>query len=128
MSKAETTSGVTEAMPPGLAVTPDEWREVLDILRRLIPEYAVWAFGSRVAGRPRAYSDLDLAIEGDAPLPDARLDALREAFCESPLPWKVDILDLATLDPAFRRRIEAARVCVHEPGERGARTDGGSGQ
>ncbi len=114
MSKAETTSGMTEGTPPGLAITPDEWREVLDILRRLIPEYAVWAFGSRVAGRPRAYSDLDLAIEGDAPLPDARLDALREAFRESPLPWKVDLIDLALVDPAFRRRIEAARVCLQK--------------
>ena len=128
MSKPEATPGMNSSVPPGVRLSANEWSSIREILDRWVPDYRVWAFGSRVVGRPRRYSDLDLALEGEAPLSDERLDALREAFRESPLPWKVDILDLATVDPAFRRRIEASRVCLHEPMARGARSDGGSGQ
>lgn len=116
------------SVPPGVRLSADEWSSIREILDHWVPEYRVWAFGSRVAGRPRRYSDLDLALEGEAPLSEERLDALREAFRESPLPWQVDILDLATVDPAFRRRIEASRVCLREPMERGERTGGDSRQ
>lgn len=128
MSKPETTAGVNLCVPAGVRLAADEWAIVREILDRSVPEYRVWAFGSRVTGRPSHYSDLDLALEGEAPLPDGRLDALREAFRESPLPWKVDILDLASVDEAFRHRIEASRICLRDPLERGERTGGGSGQ
>jgi len=41
---------------------------VEDFLRRYIPNYQVWEFGSRVTGKAKQYSDLDLAIISDEPL------------------------------------------------------------
>jgi hypothetical protein len=41
-----------------------------------------------------------------------RSAALAEAFSESDLPWKVDIVDLATIDPSFRRSIERDSVLI----------------
>ena len=45
-----------------LAITEAERQIVLDILHKNVPEYEVWAFGSRVKGTAKRYSDLDLAI------------------------------------------------------------------
>ncbi len=97
-------------VPVGLDVRPQEWETVRRILQRLVPDREVWAFGSRVDGRAWAFSDLDLAIVGDAPLPAARRAELREAFVESDLPWKVDLVDLASASDAFRRIVQNRRV------------------
>jgi type I restriction enzyme S subunit len=75
---------------------------VRDVLRRLVPDRDVHAFGSRVTGRSRKFSDLDLAIMGETPLTTATLADLDEAFDESDLPFKVDILDWATTSETFR--------------------------
>ncbi|MEW6563763.1 MAG: nucleotidyltransferase domain-containing protein [Pseudomonadota bacterium] len=95
-----------------LAVRPEEWAIVRGILQRLAAGREVWAFGSRARGTPKPYSDLDLAILGDAPLPLDALAALREAFTESDLPYKVDVIDWAAVAPEFRRVIEAGHVAL----------------
>jgi predicted nucleotidyltransferase len=75
----------------------------------------VWAFGSRVKGDPKPFSDLDLAILGDKPLTLSTLAELADDFSESDLPFKVDIVDLATTGEAFRKVIEAERVVLQRP-------------
>jgi len=40
------------------------------------------------------------------------MDALREAFRESSLPWKVDIVELARVNEEFRHIIEAGCVRI----------------
>jgi type I restriction enzyme S subunit len=56
---------------------------VRDILREHVPHHQVWAFGSRARGTARRYSDLDLAIITEDPMPLPRPAALKEAFSES---------------------------------------------
>ena len=86
--------------------TDAERDQVLTILRAYTPANArVFAFGSRVAGRVKPYSDLDLVIDSGEALPMADYINLKEAFTESDLPWKVDILDWHTLGAAFRAAI-----------------------
>lgn len=77
------------------------------ILREHVPDYTVWAFGSRVTGeRLKPFSDLDLVVLTERPL-DARCCArLRESFAESNLPIKVDVVDWSSIDPGLRRKIE----------------------
>ncbi|MDD4863974.1 MAG: nucleotidyltransferase domain-containing protein [Alishewanella agri] len=77
--------------PESLLISEQEWRQVSTILQRLLPNYEVWAFGSRVQGNPKPYSDLDLVIINEQPLPLTQLAELAEAFSESDLPWKVDL-------------------------------------
>ena len=82
------------------------------ILRRHVPEYEVRAFGSRVHGRPRKFSDLDLAIMTDRPLDTGRMAGLRDDFTESDLPYKVDLVDWAATSAAFRRIIEQRFLAI----------------
>ncbi len=95
-----------------LDIAPQDLAIVHDILRRHVPDRTVWAFGSRVTGRARRYSDLDLAVIGDDPVPpDVMLD-LKEAFTESDLPWKVDVLDWATTGERFRRIVSETKLVL----------------
>lgn len=100
--------------PPALDIGVVELGIVRDILKRHVPEREVWAFGSRVTGTARAYSDLDLAVIGETPLGLPVSAALAEEFSDSDLPFKVDVVDWATTGPAFRAIIQAARVVIQD--------------
>ena len=102
---------MTELLPP-LDVRAEHWVIVRDILQEHVPQHPVWAFGSRAKGSAKPYSDLDLAVITDEPLPLAVSAALNEAFSESDLPWKVDVVDWATTSARFRKIIEQAHVLV----------------
>ncbi len=82
---------------------PRHLEQVIKLLRERIPAgYEVRAYGSRVTGGARRFSDLDLAVAGPHPLNQETLESLKDAFSESDLPILVDIRDWATLSPGFR--------------------------
>ena len=82
------------------------------ILQKHIPNKTVWAFGSRATRNAKRYSDLDLAIIGDASLSVSLLAALEDDFAESDLPFKVDLIDWTTISPEFRVIIKNSHVIV----------------
>lgn len=102
-----------------IMLTSLELKEVQNILREQVPEYEVWAFGSRVRGDARKYSDLDLAVLTEAPLSLSRMADLRAAFDESGLVFKVDVVDWATTSDSFRKIIESQRIVLQEAGGEG---------
>lgn len=97
---------------PAVEMTPAQWAIVRSILDALVPAREVWAFGSRARHAAKPYSDLDLVVMGEEPLPLAARAALREAFSESDLPWRVDVVDWAATDAAFRQIIERDHVVL----------------
>lgn len=97
---------------PLIDLSPDNWCIVRDILQQHVPTRDVWAFGSRAKWTAKEYSDLDLAIMGSDPLDLGTLASLREAFQESDLPFKVDLVDWATTSPSFQAIIEQDKVVV----------------
>lgn len=108
------------AETPLIDIRPDHWAIVRRILQKHVPQYAVWAFGSRAKWSAKEYSDLDLAIITDKPLPLSISAALDEDFSESDLPWKVDVVDWATTSEVFRKVIAKDKVVLQIP-------DSGSG-
>ena len=98
-------------MSSGVALTPEELDLVRDILaRHLPPGVGVAAFGSRAGQAAKPWSDLDLALSGPEPLPLALLAELSEAFDDSVLPWKVDLVDRAGVSDAFGRIIDETAI------------------
>jgi len=95
---------------PAVALSDAEWAIVQKILQTYLPGCSVWAFGSRTTGRHHRFSDLDIAIIGGPALSFSAVAALREAFDESDLPWKVDIVDWHDIGDDFRRIIDAHKV------------------
>ena len=101
---------------PRVDVQPRDLETVLRILRAHLPDRAVRAFGSRVTGKAKPFSDLDLAVMGDTPVPASTLARLADDFDESDLPFKVDIVDWASTGESFRRIIEAQAVKLVDAG------------
>lgn len=97
---------------PAIDIDQENWEIVREILERYIPSYEVWVFGSRATGKAKRYSDLDLAIISNEALPlDIRAE-LVEAFSESNLPWKVDVVDWNTTSDSFRKIINKDKVVI----------------
>jgi uncharacterized protein len=71
-------------------------------MSRYLPEYDVWAFGSRVTGTAKPFFDLDLLIRTEQPLTFEKMATLRDAFDESDLTILVDLVDWAATSTAFR--------------------------
>lgn len=105
---------------PKIVISPAEWAIVHDILQRHVPGRKVWAFGSRAKWTSKEFSDLDLAIIGDEPLPITTLASLSEDFSESELPYKVDIVDWATTSPSFRKVIGKDKVLIFSSANKNA--------
>lgn len=82
----------------------------VDIIKKIMQEYVpgceVRVFGSRVNGTAKKYSDLDLVIVGKEKIPTRKMNALREAFEDSDLPIRVDVLDWHAISSDFRVIIE----------------------
>ena len=101
---------VPSDIPICIDLSDEELSIVQDVLRRHVPEREVWAFGSRARHTAKKFSDLDLAVMGESPLGLSLQAAMNEAFQESALPFKVDLVDWASITPAFRQVIERGRV------------------
>jgi predicted nucleotidyltransferase len=95
-----------------LDVRPDHLEWVQTLLKRIIPTATVWAFGSRAQGTARLTSDLDICVDNQQTLNFETLAALRDAFAESNLPYKVDVVDWHSVDPAFQALIQKKRVVI----------------
>jgi type I restriction enzyme S subunit len=95
----------------------DHRRLVLNTLRANLPQSTkAWVFGSRATRRARRYSDLDLAIDAGRRLTLDEFARLGEAFSDSDLPYRVDLVDWHDIDDRWRQTIEAERVALTEAG------------
>ena len=104
-------------VPPNLNLSLSNWLLVQLILREHIPDREVLAFGSRTTQTAKEYSDLDLAILGDEPLSIDSMSALAEGFCESDLPFKVDLLNWTRVDESIQNIIRHDGIAVQTPNE-----------
>ena len=93
-------------------LNPSHLGTVKAILAEHVPECEVRAFGSRATWTAKDYSDLDLAILGKGPLDWATLGHLKEAFEESDLPMRVDVLDWHAISGGFRDVIEREHLVL----------------
>ena len=94
-------------MSSNLQVSKEHLNIIKSLIKEYVPDYKVVAFGSRVSGTPKPYSDLDLAIIYDEPLDAMLLAKLRLALEESDLPYKVDIVEYVLVSDAFKEVIDS---------------------
>jgi len=92
--------------------------EILEIIQKFIPDCQVSIFGSRVTGRSGKFSDIDLVVKGKDELGLTTMVKIKDAFTESNLPFKVDVLDWLAISSEFRRQINQECVVIY-PEEQG---------
>ena len=92
----------------------------LDLIFNIINKYAsdcdVLAFGSRYKWIPKDYSDLDLAfaLTNGQKLGIKRIGQLEEAFSESELRYRVDVVDYNAISPEFRAIIDRGNEMIYK--------------
>ena len=86
-------------------LNPKHFETIQHILAKHVPGCEVRAFGSRVKWTAKDYSDLDLAVVGSNSLSLRQKRRLTEAFEESDLPIRVDVLDWHTISEEFKKII-----------------------
>jgi predicted nucleotidyltransferase len=75
------------------------------IVRRHVPDpaFRIFLFGSRAEGSAQARSDIDIGIEGPAPVPLEALALIEEELEEAPTLYSFDIVDFFRVPEKFRR-------------------------
>jgi predicted nucleotidyltransferase len=100
-----------------LGIDPHDLETVRGILQTYVPVYEVRVFGSRVHGRTiKKFSDLDIAVITETPLDTLLIAELKNAFTESDLPFKVDIIDWAVTGKRFKAIVEKEYLVIQEGG------------
>lgn len=90
-----------------LDLQPQYCQLIARIAHTYAPNYEVRVFGSRIRGTARRHSDADLAFIGAEPLSMDQLIHLKEAFENSTLPFRVDIVDWRRATDTFKTSVEA---------------------
>ena len=95
-------------------LNPKHLETVQRILLKHIPDCEVRAFGSRVKWTAKDYSDLDLAVIGSRRFDLREMSRLTEAFEESNLPIRVDVVDWYAISEGFKRVIATEYEIVQQ--------------
>jgi len=73
------------------------------LFRYLDPkDYSIFIFGSRATGKNQKYSDIDIGIEGER-LSAKTFIELQDAFEDSDLPFRVDVVDFSKVSNKFKQ-------------------------
>jgi uncharacterized protein len=75
------------------------------VIRRHLPDpaYCIFLFGSRATGSAAERSDIDIGIEGPAPVPHPALAAIHDELEEAPTLFTIDVVDFSRLPKKFRK-------------------------
>jgi len=103
-------------------IRPDHMEIVKAILKRHVPDAEVLSFASRVTGTAKGNYDLDMVIVAGEPLDFRTKVLLEEAFEESDLPFRVDVVDWATASEEFQEIIGRQYEIVQTVGLKDAGT------
>ncbi len=95
---------------------PEQLAIVRRLLAQYVPECEARAFGSRVSWTAKSHSDLDIALVGPDKLLKRKLRRLLEAFEESGLTIRVDVLDWNAIAENFRKVISAHFEVIQRAG------------
>ena len=88
-----------------IALTSREIEIVVDVLRNVSDAVV---FGSRVKGTHSKFSDLDLCVKSK--ISAYEFESLKEAFENSDLSFKVDVVDYHHITNSFRKTIDEQGV------------------
>lgn len=96
-----------------IAVSSEEFEIIIKILNAHIKKGKVYAFGSRYKNNNRKFSDFDIAIDTGEKLSFEFLNILKDAFEESDLPYRVDIIDYNNISDKFKKIVDGGNEIIY---------------
>lgn len=74
------------------------------IFKYLSPQkYKIFVYGSRAAGKARKWSDWDIGVISNKPIPHDIITEVEEKLENSDLPVIVQVVDFNAVDPEFKQ-------------------------
>jgi predicted nucleotidyltransferase len=75
------------------------------VIRRHLPDpaYRIFLFGARATGSAAERSDIDIGIEGAAPVPHPALAAIHDELEQAPMLYTIDVVDFMRVPEKFRK-------------------------
>ena len=96
-----------------IAASSEEFEIIINILNAHIKKGKVYAFGSRYKNNNKKFSDFDIAIDTGEKLSFEFLNILKDAFEESDLPYRVDIIDYNNISDRFKKIIDGGNEIIY---------------
>ena len=96
---------------PVLDISPRDKEILFSLFAQYLPHTTVWAYGSRIKGSAKPWSDLDLVIF-TAVEQKYQLSLLREALEESNLSFRAQVLEWENLPDNFKAIITASHAVI----------------
>lgn len=78
---------------------------IIQTIKNFFPKAEIIVFGSRITGKHKKYSDVDICIKADKALDLSKWSQMEEVFAESALTVLVDISDYHLLTEDFRKHV-----------------------
>jgi type I restriction enzyme S subunit len=94
-------------------VKDNELRIIKDIIGEYAADCKVYAFGSRVKNTQKRFSDLDLFFDAEKKMGFLRIQKIKEAFQESDLPYRVDVVDYNDISEKFREITSGEKEIIY---------------
>jgi predicted nucleotidyltransferase len=93
---------------------PRYLEELVRIVKAHLPHGRLGFFGSRVMGKARKTSDVDIALitADGSEISEQTMIRLKEALEDSTLPMRVDVIDWQTTAAGFKAKVEKDLVTV----------------
>lgn len=66
----------------------------------------IYVFGSRVTGKAKQYSDLDIALKANSEIDSDKITKIKFELEETTIPYKIDVIDLNVISDTFKKCIE----------------------
>lgn len=89
-----------------IAIEKEQLEIVRKILKKYVPKAEIRIFGSRYKHTNKEYSDIDIAIVQADKIDMKLYSEMKEAFEESNLKYRVDLVEWNTISEEFKKIIE----------------------
>lgn len=83
----------------------DYKNEIVEVIKKYVPECKIYLFGSRARKTQHPGSDIDVAIDAGFPLSKEVISKIKEDLENSTIPFFVDVVDLQAVGAQMKNQI-----------------------
>ncbi|EAX48946.1 DNA polymerase, beta domain protein region [Thermosinus carboxydivorans Nor1] len=98
----------------------DAREQILAMVKKIVTDcfagqpVRIYLFGSWARGEERRSSDIDIAVEHDGRVARSVFASARERLDEAPVPYRVDLVDLAASAPELAAKVREEGILWRE--------------
>ncbi len=92
-------------------IPPEVKNKIIALCKAIIPDAAIWLYGSRARLDHSPDSDIDLALQAPQPIDYFKIAELKEVLQATNIPYAFDIIDLNAISQgSFKDHVEKEMI------------------